>query len=69
MTPHEPPNRRAVELRDALGILSEDDLADLLNVTIGTLQTWRSAKQGPLPTKLGNKVFYRMVDVSNWING
>jgi hypothetical protein len=56
------------KLRHALGLLTEEDLASMLNLkSVATLATWRSDGKGPVFTKLGKGVFYRTGDVVNWI--
>lgn len=54
------------QLRMELGLMSEDDLCELLEVKVQTLQTWRSNKLGPDYVKLGKSVFYRTADVLEW---
>jgi hypothetical protein len=50
-----------------IGLLSEDELASLLDVKPQTLQTWRMQKTGPDFVKLGKAVFYRKLDVEAWV--
>jgi len=50
-----------------IGLLSEDELATLIDVKSQTLQTWRVQKTGPDFVKLGKSVFYRKSDVEEWI--
>lgn len=50
-----------------IGLLSEDELAALLDVKAQTLQSWRVQKTGPDFVKLGKAVFYRKTDVEDWI--
>lgn len=54
-------------LRFQVGILSDRDLAEMLELNIETLQHWRQNGRGPLFTRLGKKVFYRLADVNDWI--
>lgn len=54
--------------RDVLGIMTIDELSAALEITKETLARWRVMGQGPNYTKLGRSVFYRRVDVKNWIN-
>lgn len=56
-------------LRQEMGILSEGDLADLLDITKETLQVWRSEGKGPPFTRLGKSIFYRIQDFQNWVAG
>lgn len=51
----------------SVGLMSEEELAVLLDVKPQTLQTWRVQKTGPDFVKLGKAVFYRRADVEAWI--
>lgn len=56
-------------LRNALGLITEQELADTLGLTsITTLATWRGQRQGPPYVKLGKRVFYTLALVSQWMN-
>jgi hypothetical protein len=52
---------------DHLGLLSEEELAGIINVEPHTLSIWRSKGKGPNFARLGKSVFYRQVDVQTWI--
>lgn len=54
-------------LRNSLGIITESELAEVLNLTPTTLVTWRGSGFGPAYAKLGKGVFYRHEDVYEWI--
>jgi excisionase family DNA binding protein len=42
-------------------LMSPDEAAAMLGVTVGTLQVWRSTRRYPLPfVKSGRKVMYRI---------
>lgn len=43
--------------------LNEQELADRWNISVRTLQRWRSIKKEPAFLKLGSRVVYRLVDV------
>lgn len=58
---------RAKTLRDTLGLLTQDELAHVLEVTPDTLREWRRLKQGPDFVKTGKNVMYRHSDVLAWI--
>lgn len=60
-------SQTARTLRDKLGLLSDRELADILDLTTDTLQTWRTENKGPAFTHLGKRVFYRLADVQAWI--
>lgn len=55
-------------LRASLGIMSAEDLATALEVTEETLATWRKNGGGPTHAKLGKAIFYRVLDIYDWIN-
>jgi predicted DNA-binding transcriptional regulator AlpA len=52
--------------REKLGLMTPEELALALQVTVTTLQTWRVQDQGPRYVKLGKGVFYRYADVRDW---
>jgi excisionase family DNA binding protein len=56
---------RAVEALDPL--LTVEDLADYLGVSIATLYQWRYRQQGPTGFRVGRHVRYRWADVEGWI--
>lgn len=43
------------------------ELADELDVSIHTLSTWRSRKQGPRYVHIAGRVYYLKADVEAWI--
>lgn len=55
------------ETRQKLGLITPDELAETLKITVTTLQSWRCDGQGPEYIKLGKQVFYRLTDVKDWI--
>lgn len=61
-------NLYSASLRNRFGLLTEDELAAMLDVKLTTLATWRSTNFGPKPVKLGKGVFYRAKDVAEWID-
>jgi excisionase family DNA binding protein len=49
-------------------LLDEAKTAEVLGVTKGTLQVWRSTKRYPLPyVKVGRSVRYRMSDIEAFL--
>ena len=54
-------------LRQRLGLITQSELADLLEVTRETLREWRRLKQGPDYVRLGKAVMYRETDVQEWL--
>ena len=49
------------------GLLSPDDVAELLKVDTRTLSNWRYQGKGPVFTKMGGIVRYTKFDVNNFI--
>lgn len=58
----------SIELRNQIGLFTVDEVAAMLAVTPHTLAQWRAEKRGPDFVKLGRGVFYRKLDVENWVN-
>lgn len=54
-------------LRAKLGLLTQVELAELLDVSVDTVREWRRLKQGPDYVKAGKGVMYREVDVQEWL--
>jgi len=48
-------------------LLSEHEVASMLDVTAHTLRCWRWAGRGPLYTKIGRKVKYLPLLLDQWI--
>ena len=57
----------AQPFRARLGLLTQDELAAVLDVSPETLREWRRIKQGPDYVKAGKTVMYREKDVIRWI--
>ena len=55
-------------LRNLLGLMTEDDFMALLGVTDHTTQGWRVSGRGPKYVKLGKRVYYRVSDVTAWVD-
>jgi predicted DNA-binding transcriptional regulator AlpA len=55
-------------IRAGFELLSEVELAILMEVETRTLLAWRAEKKGPDYVKLGKSVFYRRRDVRDWID-
>jgi hypothetical protein len=54
--------------RVTLTLLSEADLAVILEVEIKTVQAWRMQGRGPDYVKLGKSIYYRTRDLQEWID-
>ena len=51
------------------GLLTEQEAAEYLKISPGTLSVWRSTGRYALPfVKVGHKVRYRISDLNLWIN-
>ncbi len=48
-------------------LLTVEDLADYLGVSMATLYQWRYRQQGPTGFRVGRHVRYRRADVQEWI--
>jgi predicted site-specific integrase-resolvase len=48
-------------------LLKESDAADLLDVSVRTLQAWRLRGAGPPYVNVGRKVRYRLRDINWWL--
>lgn len=59
--------RAGVNLRARLGLITQEELAAILDVSSDTLREWRRLKQGPDFVKTGKGVMYREVDVQDWL--
>jgi hypothetical protein len=53
---------------DADTLLREQDAADLLNLSVRTLQSWRTRMAGPPFVQVGRAVRYRRRDLIAWID-
>ena len=58
---------RAHSLRAKLGVITQEDLALTLEVSVDTLREWRRLKQGPDFVRTGKGVMYREDDVQEWL--
>lgn len=58
----------ALQARKALGLLTEDETAKILDVEVTTLATWRGQRKGPEHVKLGKGVFYTVPLLQKWID-
>ncbi len=56
----------AVQTTDNL--LTEDEAASFLNLSVRTLQAWRVKGGGPLFVRLGRAVRYRSPDICRWLD-
>jgi hypothetical protein len=53
-------------VEDAL--LTEVDAADLLRLSVRTLQAWRARGFGPTFVRAGRAIRYRRCDLKEWVN-
>jgi excisionase family DNA binding protein len=49
-------------------LLTEDEAAELVGLSVRTLQAWRSRGVGPAYVHVGRKVRYRLSDINRWIS-
>lgn len=57
----------ARETLDRLGLLTEEDVAAMREVTMESIRNDRAAGAGPPFIKWGLKVFYRLEDLNAWL--
>ncbi|HVR21828.1 MAG TPA: helix-turn-helix domain-containing protein [Candidatus Polarisedimenticolia bacterium] len=67
MQPTTQSDEPAVQHSTPLGLLTPDQLASQLGVTVRTLQRWEVERTGPPRTVIGKQVFYRTVSVLAWV--
>jgi predicted DNA-binding transcriptional regulator AlpA len=46
--------------------LNETELSDRLRLSVRTLQRWRWKGKGPRYLKMGGRVAYRLIDITEW---
>ena len=49
------------------GLMTEEDLADMIDVTPRTLAAWRIEGKSPASVRIGKNIFYRHEDIQTWI--
>jgi predicted DNA-binding transcriptional regulator AlpA len=49
-------------------LLTQDKVADILQLSPKTLERWRSKRTGPVWYKIGGSPRYKMSDLESWIN-
>ena len=49
-------------------LLTQDEVAEKLQVSKSTLRNWRASKKGPPIVLIGQQIRYRPEDVTAWIN-
>ena len=54
-------------LRSEFKLVTETELAEMLEVKPSTLADWRQANKGPYSVKLAKNIFYRKEDIEEWI--
>lgn len=57
-----------MDQKSSQDLLVEDDVAQLLTVSVAALRRWRVERRGPKYIKLGALVRYRRSDVELWIS-
>lgn len=48
-------------------LLTEDETADALRISVRTLQAWRLKEAGPAFVRVGRAIRYRRGDIKDWI--
>lgn len=49
-------------------LMMEQDVAEMLNVTVSAVRRWRVENRGPEYLKVGSLVRYRPTDVKKWLS-
>ncbi len=55
----------AVELPQ---LLTTEQLASWIRVSVGTIYNWRVQQTGPRGARVGRRTLYRVDEVRNWLN-
>ena len=50
------------------GLLNEHQVAEYLNMSLGSVRRWRLFRKGPKYLKIGSAVRYRREDLDTWLN-
>ncbi len=48
-------------------LIEEKELAERLQVSVGTLRNWRCEKKGPRFHRIGQRIRYSPSDVKDWL--
>lgn len=57
--------RRTSESRSSL--IGAVNLAEMIGVSVETIYRWSRESRGPVPTRIGRSLRYRMEDVDAWL--
>lgn len=57
----------AISIIDADALLTEAQTAQVLSLSIRTLQSWRGRGSGPHFVRAGRAVRYRRSDIEHWV--
>jgi hypothetical protein len=60
--------RAAVSVNDHDALLTEVQAADLLSLSVRTLQAWRTREFGPAFVRAGRAIRYRRRDLFAWMD-
>jgi hypothetical protein len=61
--------QRGRELRARVGLITEEELCAMLEVSKHTLQSWRVAGSGPKYVRFGRAIFYTELALTDWLEG
>lgn len=45
-----------------------EEAAEFLRTPVATLRYWRHMGTGPRSARIGGRIFYKTVDLENWLN-
>lgn len=55
-------------MRHFMGLMTQEELSELIGVEVDTLKSWRRSASGPDFVRLGKQIFYRRSDIQAWID-
>lgn len=60
-------NKLAAALRAKADLLTAQEFAAMLDVSMHTIESWRKKGRGPRFVRLERQVYYRNADIKEWI--
>lgn len=57
-----------MQLSNHPDLMTKADLADLVGISVHTVEKWNTRGFAPKRIHLGRRVFYRKTDVAEWLN-
>jgi excisionase family DNA binding protein len=63
----QPATEETPQTTSLFGLITPEQLAKQLNVTLRTVQRWEVERMGPPRVKIGRQIFYRVASVNSWL--